>query len=83
MSCSSENPVGSQKCREMLQKVLDGDATPEEKREFELHILQCLPCYQTYELEMAIRALLKARCNGNGAPPELIEKIKQQIQTTR
>lgn len=83
MPCSSDNPAGANKCREMLQKILDGDVTPEEKREFEHHILECLPCYHTYELEMAIRFLLKTRCNGNGAPPELIEKIKQQIQTIR
>jgi anti-sigma factor (TIGR02949 family) len=80
MPCSSED---NQKCRKLLQKVLDGDASPEEIKEFEQHMLQCLPCYQAYELEMAIRALLKTRCNGNGAPPELIEKIKQQIQTYR
>ncbi len=83
MSCSSENSTGKQRCREMLQKILDGDATPDEHREFRQHIQQCLPCYNAYELEMAIRALLKTRCNGTGAPPELIEKIKQQIQTLR
>jgi anti-sigma factor (TIGR02949 family) len=83
MSCSSENPADKQRCREMLQKILDGDATPEQQREFQQHMQHCLPCYNAYELEMAIRALLKSRCNGNGAPPELVEKIKQQIQTLR
>ncbi len=83
MSCSSENLSGKPRCREMLQKILDGDASPEEQREFQEHMQQCLPCYNAYELEMAIRVLLQTRCNGHGAPPELIEKIKQQIQTLR
>jgi len=63
----------------MLQKILDGEATPEEKQQFTIHMEECMPCYKGYELEMAIRVLLQKKCNGNGAPPDLIEKIKNQI----
>ncbi len=76
-----DSPEASKKfpCREMLQKILDGDATPEQQQQFKAHMDECLPCLKGYELEMAIKALLKTKCNGNGAPPDLIEKIKKQI----
>ncbi|MCK6618065.1 MAG: mycothiol system anti-sigma-R factor [Cyclobacteriaceae bacterium] len=66
-------------CREMLQKILDGDATPEQQQQFKVHMEECMPCYKGYELEMAIKALLQKKCNGHGAPPDLIEKIKNKI----
>lgn len=66
-------------CMEMLQLMLDGNATPEEQQQFKSHLDECMPCYKTYNLELALKALIKTKCNGNGAPPELIEKIKSQI----
>lgn len=66
-------------CMEMLQLILDGDATPEQHTQFQDHMVKCMPCYQTYNLEMAVKALLKSKCASHGAPPELIEKIKTQI----
>jgi anti-sigma factor (TIGR02949 family) len=73
------SPGKNLSCIELLQLVLDGDATPEQHAQFEAHIAQCMPCYQTYNLDITVRALLKTKCSGNGAPPELIEKIKSKI----
>ncbi|MCU0398215.1 MAG: zf-HC2 domain-containing protein [Cyclobacteriaceae bacterium] len=66
-------------CLEMLQLMIDGDPTPEQRAHFESHIMECMPCYESYNLDMAVRLLLKSKCTGNGAPPQLIEKIKMQI----
>jgi anti-sigma factor (TIGR02949 family) len=77
---SDQGPQKQHSCREILQHILDGDATPEQQESFKAHMEECLPCYKGYELEMAIKALLKTRCSGNGAPGELIERIKNQIQ---
>ena len=66
-------------CMEMLQLILEGDATPEQQQEFTTHMDECMPCYKTYHLETALKMLIKSKCNGHGAPPELIEKIKTQI----
>lgn len=76
---NSSDPSKKFNCREMLQKILDGDATSEQQQQFKDHMEECMPCYRIYELEMAIKGLLKKKCNGNGAPPDLIEKIKNQI----
>lgn len=66
-------------CLEMLQLIVDGDATPEQHVEFKAHMDACMPCYKTYHLEVALKILLKSKCRGNGAPPDLVEKIQTQI----
>ena len=73
--CSSER-----ECMQLLQAILDGESTAQETDHFiKHHLEECIPCYKTYHLEMAIRNLLKKKCLGNGAPNDLVEKIKSQI----
>lgn len=66
-------------CREMLQTILDGEATDEQKEYFMQHIGLCMPCYQSYDLEIAIKQLLQSKCCGGEAPADLVEKIKAQL----
>lgn len=75
----SDSTDKESRCLEMLQLIIDGDATTEQKEQFKAHIDVCMPCYNSYHLETALKMLLKTKCSGNGAPPELIEKIKTQI----
>jgi anti-sigma factor (TIGR02949 family) len=66
-------------CFEMLQLILDGEATSQQKEHFiKEHLDQCMPCYKNYHLEVAIRDLLKNKCT-QGCPQELAEKIKAQV----
>jgi anti-sigma factor (TIGR02949 family) len=66
-------------CLQMLQLILDGEATPEQKDHFlKEHLEQCMPCYQNYNLEVAIRELLKAKCTHH-APQELVDDIKKKV----
>ena len=63
----------------MLQLILDGEATPEQKDDFlKNHLEGCMPCYKNYHLELKIRELLKSKCGG-GCPDEVAAKIKSQI----
>ena len=67
-------------CLEMLQLILDGEATHEQKEQFLKHHLdECLPCYKNYHLEMKIKELLKTKCCGGQAPSDLVEQIKSKI----
>ncbi len=66
-------------CLEMLQLILDGEATPEQKANFKLHIDDCLPCFQHYHFDQAIKELLKLKCTSQ-APSDLIESIKSKIK---
>jgi anti-sigma factor (TIGR02949 family) len=72
--CSNQN-----ECFEMLQLIIDGEATPEQKDHFlKEHLEQCMPCYKNYNLEIAIRQLLKTKCT-NHAPQDLVDSIKKKI----
>lgn len=66
-------------CFEMLQMILDGEASPHEKDHFlKEHLEQCMPCYKTYNLEVAIRQLLKSKCT-QLAPPDLVDSIRKKV----
>ncbi len=66
-------------CLEMLQLILDGEATQEQKDNFlTVHLESCMPCYRNYHLEVAIRELLKSKCSSH-APEELVEDIKRRV----
>jgi len=66
-------------CLEMLQLILDGEATPEQKANFKLHIDDCLPCFQHYHFDQAIKELLKLKCSSQ-APSDLVESIKSKLK---
>ena len=68
-------------CLEMLQTILDGDATEEQENYFRKHMDECSPCFKTYELDIQIRQLIKSKCCGNHVPPDLVEKIKSQVNS--
>lgn len=66
-------------CMEMLQLIVDGEASPEQKEHFlKHHLEECMPCYKNYHLEVAIRTLLKTKCTGH-APQELVDSIKAKV----
>jgi len=66
-------------CMQLLQLIVDGEATHEQTTDFlSNHLEHCMPCYKTYHLEMAIRQLLKLKCISQ-APPELVDTIKAKV----
>lgn len=67
-------------CLEMLQLILDGEASSEQKDHFlKSHLEECMPCYKNYHLEVAIRQLLKTKCCGGEAPQDLVDTIKLKV----
>lgn len=83
MNPSTPNPflVNGKKstCMEMLQVILDGEATDQQKQYFKEHMDICLPCFKGYELDMAIKQLVKSKCCGGDAPSDLVEQIRITI----
>jgi anti-sigma factor (TIGR02949 family) len=79
LSKMKQDCPNQRECIEMLQLIVDGEASPEQKDHFlKHHLEECLPCYKNYHLELAIRQLLKTKCNGE-APQELIDSIKTKV----
>jgi mycothiol system anti-sigma-R factor len=66
-------------CMQMLQFMLDNEVTPEQKEYFMKHMDICMPCFKSYQLDMAIKELVKSTCCGGEAPTDLVDKIRNQI----
>ena len=73
-----KNCSNQRECLEMLQLILDGEATPEQKANFKSHVDECMPCFQHYHFDQAIKELLKLKCT-HDAPTDLITSIKSKI----
>jgi anti-sigma factor (TIGR02949 family) len=79
LSRMKQDCQNQRECLQMLQLILDGEATKEQKEHFlKDHLEQCMPCYKNYHLEVAIRDLLKTKCV-NQAPQELVDDIKKKV----
>ncbi|MEQ9592594.1 MAG: anti-sigma factor [Cyclobacteriaceae bacterium] len=81
-----ENPFASPDgkrptCLEMLQVILDGDASKDQQEYFASHMEECMPCYKNHQLDLQIRALIKSKCCGGNVPADLIDKIKSQVNS--
>ena len=68
-----------QKCLEVLEVILDDESTPEEEREYFEHIQKCWTCYKNYNLETAIRELIRTKIERKQVPADLAEKIRNEI----
>lgn len=74
-----QNCQNQRECFEMLQTILDGEASPQQKAHFlKEHLEQCMPCYKNYHLEVAIRELLKSKCSQH-APQDLVDSIRKKV----
>lgn len=70
------------RCLELLELVADGEASPEEEKHFNDHINECLPCFETYNLEKSIKEMLQTKLDKKQVPEDLINSIKQKIRNT-
>jgi anti-sigma factor (TIGR02949 family) len=79
MNNPKQDCPNKEECLQLLQSILDGEATEQQKEHFmKQHLEECMPCYKNYHLEVAIRDLLKKKCTGE-APQDLINSIKTQV----
>lgn len=79
MNKMKQDCPNKQECLQLLQSILDGEATAQQKETFlKQHLQECMPCYKNYHLEVAIRDLLKKKCC-NEAPEELVNTIKAKV----
>ena len=67
--------------RDLIQKVIDGQATEDEKSLYDDVISKCADCKckQFCEQEMAIKNLLQTKLDRKRVPLDIVEKIKTKI----
>ena len=64
-------------CREALHRIyhfLDGELTPERRRQIEDHLNGCSPCFEMYGFEAELRRLVACKCQ-EAVPDELRARI--------
>lgn len=64
---------------DIIDTVLDEEATADEQQILTSHIKSCMPCYEKYNLDKSIKELLKARRSDKPVPEGLVNSIKLQI----
>lgn len=72
----------SKKCIEILELLLDGEASKEQEAFYYDHIEKCMPCYQYYNLDKTIKEILKTKIERKPVPQDLVSNIKLKIKET-
>ncbi len=67
------------KCVELLQLVIDGQATEQQEAELEQHIVACKSCKSEFELSQTIKDNLKSRLKRPNIPSELATSIQSKV----
>jgi len=73
-------------CSETLHRVyeyLDGEMTQDDTHRIAQHLDECAPCLQQYNLDKALKALVKRSCQCEEAPVALRTQIMARITTIR
>ena len=71
------------KCLEILHLILDEEADNEQEAYFKIHMEECWSCFKNYELEKAIRNLVKIKLERISVPATLIDEIKTKISESQ
>ena len=67
------------KCSELLDLVIDGQATKEQEVELMQHVAECEQCKKEFELSTSITNSLKKRLKKIATPKELSSQIESKI----
>lgn len=69
-------------CTEAVHRLyhyLDGELTPDRRAEVRRHLDDCAPCFEAFDFEADVRALIQQRCRDE-VPEGLRERIAQAIR---
>ncbi|GAB3444269.1 hypothetical protein GCM10027517_23710 [Phycicoccus ginsengisoli] len=83
---AGEDPASGTDCSEVLHRVyeyLDGEMTRDDTEKIKQHLDECGPCLKEYDLDQALKALVKRSCENEAAPVELRTQIVARITTLR
>jgi len=87
MCCNNSNKntgndssgISHKDCMDLLYQFLDNEVDDKVGGQVHEHIKICMPCYERYNLDKAIKEMLKTKCIGKQVPKDLIQSIKVQI----
>ncbi|CAG5010529.1 hypothetical protein DYBT9275_04744 [Dyadobacter sp. CECT 9275] len=68
-------------CMKIIQAILDGEATEEEKDHFRDNMDKCIPCIESYRLEKCIKDSLNFKLEKKPCPQSILNTIISKINS--
>lgn len=68
------------RCINVVNLIIDGEANEEEEAFFYSHIRECFHCAQFYKLEQSIRKAIRDYLEIKEAPEELIMEVRKMVK---
>ncbi len=66
-------------CLEILNLVLDDEASPEQREYFKKHLQNCMPYYEIFSVDKLIKEMVRNKCNCHPVPEDLVDSIKSKL----
>jgi anti-sigma factor (TIGR02949 family) len=73
--CSEE-----EHCLELVRLMLDDESTEDDNAYILRHIDGCYRCYDNFDVENAIREVVKQKSNNVKIPDEVVNEIREKIE---
>ena len=73
---------GKQKCFERLLDVIGMDVSPENELKFKANIHVCKPCYDEFDVQLAIRKAMQHKVKEEAVPSGLLDQIRSKMDVT-
>jgi anti-sigma factor (TIGR02949 family) len=74
---------GCEQVLERMYEFLDNELDTATGDAIRHHLAACEPCLDRFDVEQALRALVRQRCGGDVAPTHLRQKIVTQLMVIR
>ncbi|WP_347157161.1 anti-sigma factor family protein [Pontibacter chitinilyticus] len=78
----TEHESDCDKVVKLLDAVVDGEATPEEQTFFNIHVENCVPCFENHQKQKLLKGLVSGHLKRIIVPERLSLAIKAKIQET-
>jgi anti-sigma factor (TIGR02949 family) len=82
MSSKDNRCSDEEHCLELIRLMLDDESTDDDTAYVLKHIDGCYRCYDNFDVENAIRELMKKKNNNIEVPEEVLSKIRQKIEVS-
>jgi len=82
MSCGDPGDVDCGRVLDQVYEYLDGELSATDLDHIREHLLDCTPCLAQYDLDVALKALVRRSCR-ESAPADLRERIMLKITEVR
>jgi mycothiol system anti-sigma-R factor len=83
---TAKEPAAQPDCEHVLERVyefLDNELDDASGDSIRQHLVDCEPCMDRFDVELAVKALVNRCCGGDQAPDHLRAKVLAQLTIAR